>query len=149
MQFERLKLDRALLSGKVKMTEELKLSILLPVKPEELYHAWQDSKTHAAFTGDAAVIDPKVGGKFTAWNGYIMGKNLELESPRRIFQSWRTTEFPEDALDSLLEILIEPTGKGSKLTLIHTQIPKGQAEQYKEGWLDYCFTPMKAYFNHK
>jgi activator of HSP90 ATPase len=131
------------------MTEKLKMSVVLPVKPDKLYHAWLDSKKHAEFTGDAADIDPKVGGKFTAWDGYIIGKNLELEPPRRILQSWRTTEFPEGAPDSMLEILIEPDGDGSKLTLIHTEIPEGQSEDYKQGWKDYYFAPMKAYFSHK
>jgi activator of HSP90 ATPase len=78
-----------------------------------------------------------------------MGKNLELEPPRRILQSWRTTEFPEGAPDSMLEILIEPDGDGSKLTLIHTEIPEGQSEDYKQGWKDYYFALMKAYFSHK
>jgi activator of HSP90 ATPase len=131
------------------MTEKLKMSVILPVKPDKLYHAWLDSKMHAEFTGDAAHIDPKVGGKYTAWDGYIMGKNLELETPKRILQSWRTTEFPEGAPDSTLEILIEPDGEGSKLTLIHTEIPEGQSEEYKQGWKDYYFAPMKAYFNRK
>jgi uncharacterized protein YndB with AHSA1/START domain len=131
------------------MTEKLKLSVVLPIKPEKLFHAWLDSKIHAEFTGDAADIDPKVGGKFSAWDGYIMGKNLELEPPRRILQSWRTTEFPEASPDSLLEILIEPEGGGSKLTLIHTEIPEKQAEEYKQGWKDYYFAPMKAYFSRK
>jgi activator of HSP90 ATPase len=132
-----------------KMAEKLKLSVSLPVKPAKLFHAWLDSKSHGEFTGDAAKIDPVVGGEFTAWDGYIMGKTLELEPSKRIVQSWRTTEFPEGAPDSRLEILIEAEGEGSKLTLIHTNIPAGQSEEYKQGWEDYYFAPMKVYFKRK
>ncbi len=131
------------------MPEKLKMQVTLPVKPKDLYHAWLDSKLHAEFTGDSANIDPSVGGKFTTWSGYIMGKNLELEPPHRILQAWRTTDFPENAPDSLLEILIEPAAGGSKLTLIHTKIPDGQSAEYKEGWQEWYFTPMKTYFAQK
>jgi activator of HSP90 ATPase len=48
-----------------------------------------------------------------------------------------------------LEVLIEPEGDGSKLTLIHTDIPEGQSEEYKQGWKDYYFAPMKVYFSRK
>lgn len=128
------------------MSEKLKLSVLLPATPEQIFKAWLDSNAHGEFTGDTAKIDPRVGGKFTAWGGYIRGRTLELEPGKRILQAWRTTEFPEDAPDSTLEILLEAEGKGSRITLIHTDIPDGQAKQYEQGWEEYYFTPMKEYF---
>ncbi|HTX80508.1 MAG TPA: SRPBCC domain-containing protein [Longilinea sp.] len=128
------------------MSESLKLSIELPASPETVYHAWLDGAEHAAFTGSPARIDPRVGGKYEAWDGYISGVTQGLQPPRRIVQTWRTTEFPEDAPDSLLEVLIEPIGTGTQLTLVHTQIPDGQSKEYEQGWQDYYFEPMKAYF---
>ena len=128
------------------MTESLRLSTTLPISPEQVYLAWLDSQEHARFTGSPAEIDPQVGGKFSAWDGYIQGQTLELEPCRRILQTWRTTDFPEAAPDSRLEVLIEPVEHGSKLTLIHTEIPDGQAEEYRQGWEDYYFGPMQEYF---
>ena len=37
----------------------------------------------------------------------------------------------------------------TKLTIIHTSIPDGQGEGYRQGWLDYYFKPMKEYFGKK
>ncbi len=129
------------------MTDRLQMSTILPAAPEKLYQAWLSSAEHAAFTGGgAAEIDPQVGGAFTAWDGYIQGKTLKLEPCSRIVQSWRTTDFPEDTPDSRLEICIEPSGQGSKLTLIHTEIPAGQGKDYEQGWEDYYFKPMQEYF---
>ena len=82
-----------------------------------------DSKKHGEFTGDKAKIDPKVGGKFSAWDGYILGKTLELEPFKRIVQSWRTTEFPKDAPDSKLEVLLETEGKGARVHVDPYQYP--------------------------
>jgi activator of HSP90 ATPase len=129
------------------MSESLRLSTVLPVTPQKLYEAWLDSDAHAAFTGGGpARIDPRAGGDFTAWDGYISGKTLALDPFSRILQAWRTTYFPVDAPDSRLEILIEAEGEGSKLSLVHTEIPDGQGEDYRQGWEEYYFQPMTEYF---
>lgn len=128
------------------MPDQLKLSIILPVKAEQLYLDWLDSVAHGAFTGSAANIKPVVGGQYTAWDGYISGKTLELDPPRRILQSWRSTDFPSDAPESLLEVLIEPDGDGCRLTLVHTNIPDGQGKDYDQGWKESYFEPMEAYY---
>ena len=129
------------------MPETLNLSTLLPGPPEKIYTAWLDSNEHGLFTGSPANIDPQIGGEFTAWDGYIQGKTLELEPGKRILQSWRTTEFPDTSPDSLLEVIFEPDPAGTRLTLLHTNIPDGQSDQYRQGWLDYYFQPMREYFS--
>ena len=128
------------------MEESMKLTADFPVSAQRLYSAWLDSKEHGAFTNSPAKINPKLGESFTAWDGYISGKNLELEPGRRILQSWRTTEFPEGSLDSKLEVLLEPIEGGTRLTLLHTDIPQGQSDEYKQGWEEYYFKPMQEYF---
>lgn len=129
------------------MAEKLNLFTLIPAEPEKVYRAWLDSAGHAAITGSPAKIDGRVGGKFTAWGGYIEGETLELQPFRRILQSWRTSEFPDSSPDSQLEVLLEPAEGGTRLTLIHTNIPDGQAEEYRQGWEDFYFTPMTSYFS--
>ena len=131
------------------MPESIKVSATFPVAPKDLYEAWLNGKKHSAFTGSKATVTPKVGGKFTAWDGYISGKTLELEPYARILQSWRSTEFSPENPDSILEILFAPDKKGTKLTLIHSNIPKSQGKQYKQGWLDFYFKPMQEYFQKK
>ena len=129
------------------MPEKIELSTFLPgTTPEQLYRAWLDGEMHGAFTGSAAQVDPQVGGRFTAWDGYITGTNLILEPFRRIVQSWRTTEFPAGSPDSHLEVLLEEGEAGTTLRLVHTEIPDGQAEDYRQGWEDYYFKPMQDYF---
>lgn len=124
----------------------LKLSHTFNATARRLYEAWLDSDAHSAFTGSPANISPKTGGAFTAWDGYITGATIELEPYRRIVQSWRTTEFPADAPDSRLEILLNETKGRTTLTLIHTGIPRGQSAMYRQGWKDYYFSPMEDYF---
>jgi len=122
------------------------LSEIIPAKPSEIYKAWLNSKGHAAMTGSPAKVDGKVGGKFTAWDGYIFGSILELTPNQRIVQAWRTSEFPDDAPDSLVEIMLEEADTGTKVTLTHSNMPEYQVESYRQGWEDFYFKPMKEYF---
>jgi activator of HSP90 ATPase len=93
----------------------------------------------SAFTESPAEIDNRIGGSFTAWDGYIEGKTLELEPNKRIVQSWRTTTFEDSTPDSKLEVVFEDDDLGAKITLIHTNIPDGGGEEYKQGWIDFYF----------
>ncbi|HEX9012312.1 MAG TPA: SRPBCC domain-containing protein [Anaerolineaceae bacterium] len=131
------------------MTETLRLSTTLPAAPEQVYWAWLSSEEHGLFTGSPAEVDPRVEGRFTAWDGYIQGKTLALEPYGRILQSWRTTDFPAESPDSLLEVLIRPDEQGAVVELIHTEIPDGQGEEYRQGWEEYYLAPMREYFAGK
>jgi activator of HSP90 ATPase len=131
------------------MKNSFTISKKFDVKPDVLFNAWLSSKEHTLFTGGVAKINPKIGGKFTAWDGYITGKTIELDVNKRILQSWRTTEFPHESPDSRLEIVFEKVDEGTKLTLRHSDIPDGQADEYKKGWVTFYFAPMKAYFSKK
>lgn len=128
------------------MSDAFEISTLLPAAAPQIYAAWLDSDKHAAMTGGSADIQPVAGGRFSAWDGYITGTTLELEPDRRIVQSWRTVEFPPEALDSRLEIVLTEAAEGTQLTLKHSNIPAGQGASYESGWADNYIEPMKVYF---
>ena len=130
-------------------TRSLTFEFVLPAPPLQVYKAWLNSKEHSALSGSKAVIRARVGAKYTAWDNYISGKNLELQPGRKIVQSWRTTEFPDDSPDSRIEIRLSPHAKGTRFVFKHTKIPAGQAGQYKIGWRDYYWKPMQKYFASK
>ena len=131
------------------MLESVVLEEWFPVESQVAYRAWLDSRAHSAFTGGEAVIDDRVGGEFTAWDGYILGRTLALDPPRQIVQAWRTTEFPGSAGDSRLELTFAPSAGGTHLTLRHTEIPEGQGISYAQGWIEHYFEPMQAYFGKR
>jgi activator of HSP90 ATPase len=130
------------------MTIEFVVSALFPASAEEIYNAWLTSEGHSNMTGSSASVSAEVGGEFDAWDGYIHGKNLELEPGKRIVQSWRTSEFSKDEPDSRIEITLKPVGKQTKLTLKHTNLPP-RGGQYEQGWVESYFEPMKEYFSER
>ncbi len=128
------------------MVIEFELSAVIAASPQVIYTAWLDSQGHTAMTGSGAQVSAQLGGEFTAFDGYIQGRNLVLEPYRRIVQAWRTVEFVGEEDDSRVEITLVPVEGGTRLTLHHTNLPAHGA-QYEQGWVDNYFGPMAAYFS--
>ena len=128
------------------MKKEFTVSTKIAATPEQVFRAWLSSDGHSDMTGSPATVEPRVGGKFTAWDGYITGKTVELKPYNLIVQAWRTTEFAEKDPDSRIEIVLKPVAGGTKLTLFHSGLPEGQAESYESGWEESYFAPMREYF---
>lgn len=126
---------------------QIELKMTFSISAAKLYKAWLDPLHHVAMSwGEYAEIDPVVDGLFTCGDGYIFGKNLELDPGKRIVQAWRTTDFPDDQPDTQLELLFTDTEDGCEFTLIHNGFPEDQVETYAQGWLQYYLEPMKLYF---
>lgn len=127
------------------MTIEFTVSAVIPAAPQEIYDAWLSSEGHTAMTGGEANVSAEPGAEFNAWDGYISGRNVELNSGKRIVQTWRTAEFAEADGDSTIEVTLEPVEGGTLLTLRHSQAPDG-GEHYEQGWAKSYFEPMKDFF---
>jgi activator of HSP90 ATPase len=128
------------------MSEQIEVSGILAAAPAKIYVAWLSSAGHSAMTGAPAETTYQAGGRFTAWDGYISGQNLQLEPNKRIVQAWRTSEFPDGAPDSRLDVVLEPVADGTRITIRHSNIPPGQGAKYESGWRDHYLAPMAKYF---
>lgn len=130
------------------MSYAFKLSRVLPASPAEIYEAWLSSAAHTAMTGGEAKASKRTGAAYSAWDGYITGRNLELVAGERIVQTWRTSEFPDDHPDSTITVELRAVKEGTRLTLTHEGVPDGQTSYETNGWEDFYFSPMIAYFDH-
>lgn len=127
--------------------EKITLSATFSVPGEKLYQAWLDPVHHAAMSyGGDAVIDARVGGTHSTGDGYITGKFVDLVPGKRIVQTWRTTDFPEDQPDSQVELLFGDSKDGGSFQLVHSGLPEDQVEEYRNGWIEYYLQPMTLYF---
>jgi activator of HSP90 ATPase len=127
----------------------IKQRIVVAASPIEVYNAYMEEKKHSEFTGSEATIDPKVNGKFTDWDGYIKGRNIELSPGRKIVQEWITSEWPEGYPPSRLELSFTKVKEGTEITMVHSEVPIDQADEIEQGWTDYYWEPLKTYFKKK
>lgn len=126
--------------------ETIELKHHFKVSAKRLYNDWLNDKGHSQMTGGEATAQPIKGSSYTAWDDYISGVQLELEENSYIKQSWRSTEFDKKDQDSLVEIWLNNNDNGSELKLVHSNIPTGQGDQYKAGWVEHYFEPMEKYY---
>lgn len=124
-------------------------TVVVPAAPADVFAALVTPRLHAAFTGAAATGPARVGGRFTAWDGYIHGVHRVLVKGRRIVQDWTTTEWPDGAGPSQVEFLLKAVDGGTEIHLVHSNVPAQQAEAYRQGWIDYYWEPLKAYFEER
>jgi activator of HSP90 ATPase len=130
-------------------TTTITQKVIVSAMPEEVYDAYMNAKKHAAFTGGKATNNPVVGGAFTAWDGYILGKNLELEKGKRIVQEWVTTDWSEGYPPSKLELTFRGVNGKTEITMVHSDVPAEQEDDLKQGWIDFYWEPLKNYFRKR
>ena len=122
--------------------------VIIPkVSPKQIYEAYIDPKKHSTFTGSKATGKPVVGGKFTAWDGYIFGKYIELDGEKRVVQDWTTTDWQEGYPVSKLELTFSKVPQGTEIIMMHSNVPKSQADEIKQGWKEFYWDPLRRYFN--
>jgi len=127
-------------------TVVIKQKEIIPATPMEVYEAYIEEEKQTEFTGSKATSDPRIGGEFTAWDGYITGKYIELKPGKKIVQEWKSSDFPEGTPPSRFEIGLRKVKGGTVLTMIHSGVPEEVAEDIGQGWRDYYWVPMKRYF---
>jgi len=127
-------------------TTVIRQKAIIPAATSQVYEAFVDSKKHTEFTGSKATGKPIVGNKFTAWDGYIMGKYIEIEKGKRLVQEWMTTDWPHGYAPSKLELTFTDRGEDTEVALLQHDIPVEQADELKQGWIDFYWEPLKNYF---
>jgi activator of HSP90 ATPase len=123
-------------------TKTLKQSVTIKAAPHEVYEALMDAKIHAEFTSGEVTISRKLGGKFSTFDGYAEGINVELEQDKKIVQTWRAEDWPEGHYSRATFSLTKVAG-GTKLTFTQTGVPSDQYDDIAQGWKDYYWAPMK------
>lgn len=122
----------------------IKQTIKFNTTAKQLYKCFMDEKIHSDFTGAKAKIENKVGGKFSVWDGYAEGENLELVPDRKIVQSWRASDWPDESI-STIEIDFTDEKDSCRVDFTHKDIPEGYEKDIENGWNEYYWKPLKEY----
>jgi activator of HSP90 ATPase len=127
------------------MRNIIRQSVVLPASAEKLFEMFINPLTHQAITGAAVEIGDKRGAKFKAFDGALTGMILEVIKPRLIVQSWRSTNFMTEDLDSTLILFFTSEGDEGRIDLIHLDVPDQDYDGVNQGWEKYYWTPWRTY----
>ena len=91
-----------------------------------------------------AEIVAEPGGPFKLFNGFIVGRNLELVPNERLVQAWRVAYWPAGAW-SLTKFVLVEQGSDTKMIFDHAGFPKGDADHLLEGWNGNYWQPLAKF----
>jgi activator of HSP90 ATPase len=131
------------------MPRTVTLAIDLPASAARLYRMYLDPKVHGAFTGAPVKIGARPGAPFAAFGGALSGTILQILPNRLIVQSWRSTHFAKQDLDSTLVLSFWPTASGARIELTHVNVADCDFAGVSEGWSKYYWIPWRAYLAKK
>lgn len=120
---------------------------MLPASAERLYRAWLDANELTALTGAAVTITPRAGGKLSFFGGKVKGKVVALDPHARITLSLRVKAVDEEQeTDSTVEISLQPASGGTRMTLVHSELPHGTGDAARALWERRFLDPMRRHF---
>lgn len=133
--------------------------IVFKASPKRVYGAMIDAKQFtkvielsAAVNSGAPLgnkpteISQQVGGSFTLFGGYIMGRHVELLPNQRIVQAWRTSSW-DPGIYSIAKFELTEQGPDTKLVFDHTGFPEDQAQHLATGWHVNYWEPLAKYLS--
>lgn len=134
--------------------EAIHQEVIFKAAPNRVYEALTDAKqfdkvVHLSAAGmslgaKATEISREVGGAFSLFGGYIVGRQLELLPNQRLVQAWRTAGWNPGAY-SIAKFELKEQDSGTKLLFDHTGFPQGQGQHLAEGWKANYWDPLAKY----
>ena len=114
----------------------------------QLYNALLNSELHSKFTQSICEISDVVGGKYSAYDGYILGENLAFEPHTKIIQTWQAgdEDWPSNHF-STITFLLKEKGDKTVLEFTHKDIPVGLGNRYAKGWREHYWDKMRETFS--
>lgn len=131
------------------MSKSFKQRIKLPALPKQVFETLLDSRKHTGFTGAPAFCSKREGSEFSAYNGMLTGRNVELVNNKRIVQAWRAKNWPKGVYSIVSYTLTKTPDNKCSLEFNHIGIPDSELEKIKKGWDAHYWQPLKQYLKEK
>lgn len=124
-----------------------KTTFVVYASPDEVFEALTDPGIIAAWGGGLSVIEPKVGGHFELFDGWVKGEVTHFVAGKELGYTWKPAEWDKRTKPSAVHMRLMPHAAGTDVVLAHTNFPsQEEADKHGNGWIDYVFDPMNDYF---
>ncbi|MGC1618747.1 MAG: SRPBCC domain-containing protein [Candidatus Acidiferrum sp.] len=140
----------------IRSAEAIHMEVSFSAAPARVYDALTEAKQFNRVVQLSAAMQSKsisdkpveisreVGGAFSAFGGYVTGRQIELVPGRRIVQAWRAGSWAPGAY-SIARFELSPQGTGTKLEFEHAGFPQGDAEHLLAGWKGNYWEPLAKF----
>lgn len=127
-------------------TPAVEVSTSIAARPETVFRFFTDPARFSRWLGAAVSLSPEIGGTlridFARHHTVVAGEILELVPGKKLVFTWgvekgtQTESMP--AGSTTVEIVLEPVGEGTMVTLRHRGLPdEGERRDHEGGWREY------------
>jgi activator of HSP90 ATPase len=127
------------------MAKTIVQSTRFRASPAALFELYVDAKKHSAVTGSRVAVSRRAGGRFWAFGGGLVGRNLLVSPGRLIVQSWRSRGWKRSDPDSILVLAFGEAPGGGRVDMVHANVPDRDHAAIKSGWGKHYWRPWRAY----
>jgi len=132
-------------------TEPIRTSVVVDAEPTEVYEYFTTPEAMILWMGQFSSLDPVPGGEFAVdVNGAaVRGRYVELHPPNRLVFTWGfigSDELPPGT--STGEVFLTPQGDGTRVEIIHRDLPGAEASKHAAGWRHFLEQLAPAILGH-
>ncbi|MDP2924846.1 MAG: SRPBCC domain-containing protein [Nanoarchaeota archaeon] len=117
-------------------------------KPEDIYEYLMNARKFANITGGKASNPGKISGKFSYYDEYIQGSNVELSPGKKIVWKWTCADFPNNHTTTVTIIFKKKGDKQTELDFTQDNIPDDFYDDIAVAWKEFYWEPIKDYIEY-
>jgi len=127
-------------------TEPIVKEVQIDARPETVFGFFTEADKLTRWLCEEATTDPRPGGVCLQTHRagesrgdqlfHMRGEFVEITPPSRLVFTWGFDE-PSVGVapgSSTIEVTLEPEGGGTRLTLVHRDLPEAELPSHDEGW---------------
>ena|ERR1035437_6198783 len=117
--------------------------------PDEVFDLLTNQEKVTLWGGGKTIVEPKKGGKFEMFDGWVHGKVLDYTPGKSLSYTWRPDDFKKDWEDSVVSYHFTASKGGTLVTLEHHKLPnQKEVKNHESGWEDHVFGPINEFLTH-
>ena len=118
---------------------------MIDADPAQVYAVLANAEALSALSGMSGIAGRSAGEEFSAFDGHVVGRQIELVPGERIVQAWRFPVWTPGTF-SIVRFTLVAEGGGTRLVLDQHGEPDGWHEHVDTNWPTFYLTPLTRHF---
>ena len=118
---------------------------LISAEPAQVYAILADASALSALSGMGGVPGRSAGGEFSAFDGNVTGRQIELVPGERVVQAWRFPQWAPGTY-SMVSFTLTAEAGGTRLVIDQHGVPDDWHDHVDTNWPTFYLTPLTTHY---
>ena len=118
----------------------------VPADPTRVYELLADAEALSALSGKSGAAARSAGAEFTAFDGHVTGRQVELVPGERIVQAWRFAVWAPGTY-SIVRFTLVPEDGATRLVIDQDGVPAEWHDHVHTNWPTFYLDPLIKHFS--